>query len=132
MGTLKYSRQREAILNFLMTRKDHPTADVIYDNIRKAQPNISLGTVYRNLSLLAEIGEIQRLTTGDGKDHFDGNAMPHDHFVCRMCNSVIDVNGSVDHKLDKAANKTFDGEIEGHTTIYYGKCRNCIDKQTRV
>ena len=115
-----------------MTRKDHPTADVIYDNIRKAQPNISLGTVYRNLSLLAEIGEIQRLTTGDGKDHFDGNAMPHDHFVCRMCNSVIDVNGSVDHKLDKAANKTFDGEIEGHTTIYYGKCRNCIDKQTRV
>ena len=115
-----------------MTRKDHPTADVIYDNIRKAQPNISLGTVYRNLSLLAEIGEIQRLTTGDGKDHFDGNAMPHDHFVCRMCNSVIDVNGSVDHKLDKAANKIFDGEIEGHTTIYYGKCRNCIDKQTRV
>ena len=132
MGTLKYSRQREAILNFLMTRKDHPTADVIYDNIRKAQPNISLGTVYRNLSLLAEIGEIQRLTTGDGKDHFDGNAMPHDHFVCRMCNSVIDVNGSVDHKLDKAANKTFDGEIEGHTTIYYGKCRNCIDKQSRA
>ena len=132
MGTLKYSRQREAILNFLMTRKDHPTADVIYDNIRKAQPNISLGTVYRNLSLLAEIGEIQRLTTGDGKDHFDGNAMPHDHFVCRMCNSVIDVNGSVDYKLDKAANKIFDGEIEGHTTIYYGKCRNCIDKQTRV
>ena len=60
MATLKYSRQREAIKDFLMTRKDHPTADVVYENIKKIYPNISLGTVYRNLSLLSEIGEIQK------------------------------------------------------------------------
>ena len=63
MATLKYSRQRESIKEFLMTRKDHPTADVVYENMKKIYPNISLGTVYRNLSLLSEIGEIQKLST---------------------------------------------------------------------
>ena len=57
---LKYSRQRQVIKDFLMTRKDHPTADTVYMNVRNEYPNISLGTVYRNLSLLADIGEIGR------------------------------------------------------------------------
>ena len=61
MKTMKYSRQRESIKNFLSTRKDHPTADAVYMNIRKEYPNISLGTVYRNLSLLASVGEIQKI-----------------------------------------------------------------------
>ena len=55
---LKHSKQRETIKEFLSTRKDHPTADVVYTNVRKSFPNISLGTVYRNLTLLADIGEI--------------------------------------------------------------------------
>lgn len=67
--TLKYSRQREAIKDFLMTRNDHPTADVVYSNVRTEFPNISLGTVYRNLTLLADLGEIARLRVGDGVDH---------------------------------------------------------------
>ena len=61
MNGLKHSRQREMIKSFLMTRKDHPTADMVYMNVRQQNPNISLGTVYRNLTLLADIGEIQRL-----------------------------------------------------------------------
>ena len=71
MPALKYSRQREAIKSFLMTRKDHPTADVVYHSLRADFPNISLGTVYRNLTLLADLGEIARLRLGDGVDHFD-------------------------------------------------------------
>ena len=55
---LKHSKQRDLIKSFLMTRKDHPTADVVYMNVRQQQPNISLGTVYRNLTLLADLGEI--------------------------------------------------------------------------
>ena len=78
---LKYSRQREAIKDFLMTRKDHPTADVVYSNVRTEFPNISLGTVYRNLTLLADLGEIARLRVGDGVDHFDADTSPHYHFV---------------------------------------------------
>ena len=71
MKTLKYSRQRESIKACLMNRHDHPTADALYASIREEYPNISLGTVYRNLNLLVETGEIQRLTCGDGADHFD-------------------------------------------------------------
>ena len=88
---LKYSRQREMIKDFLKTRHDHPTADVVYMNVRRQNPNISLGTVYRNLSLLADIGEIQRLRLGDGTDHFDADTSPHYHFICTKCGSVIDL-----------------------------------------
>ena len=61
---LKYSRQRESIKKFLMTRTDHPTAETIYENLRKEYPKISLGTIYRNLSLLTDIGEIQTISQG--------------------------------------------------------------------
>ena len=70
---IKYSRQRESIVNFLASRTDHPTAETIYQNIKKEFPNISLGTVYRNLSLLEEIGEIIKISTGVGPDHYDYN-----------------------------------------------------------
>ena len=65
MKILKYSRQRESIKASLMNRKDHPTADAVYASIREEFPNISLGTVYRNLNLLVELGEVQKLTFGD-------------------------------------------------------------------
>lgn len=63
MATLKYSRQRESIKEFLTGRTDHPTADFVYENMKQIYPNISLGTVYRNLSLLADLGEIQKLSS---------------------------------------------------------------------
>lgn len=83
MKILKYSRQRESIKAFLYGRHDHPTADAVYTGIREEFPNISLGTVYRNLNLLVELGEINKVTCGDGKDHFDADTSPHYHFICR-------------------------------------------------
>ena len=80
---LKRSRQREMIKSFLMGRKDHPTADVIYSNLKQQDPNLSLGTVYRNLTLLSDMGEILRLRVGDGVDHFDADTSEHYHFVDR-------------------------------------------------
>ena len=125
---LKYSRQREMIKSFLMTRKDHPTADVVYMNVRQEFPNISLGTVYRNLTLLADIGEIQRLRVGDGVDHFDADVSPHYHFVCTECGSVIDLEmDSIDNIID-IAGMNFDGKITGHVTYFYGYCGNCQKK----
>ena len=91
MSTLKYSRQREAIKNFLMNRNDHPTADTIYTCLREEYPNISLGTVYRNLSLLEEIGEISKISVGSGADHYDGDTTQHQHFICTRCNQVYDI-----------------------------------------
>ena len=89
---LKYSRQREAIKTFLAGRYDHPTAETVYLGIKEDFPNISLGTVYRNLSLLSDIGEIQKLSTGIGPDRFDGNPALHYHFICKHCGSVLDLS----------------------------------------
>jgi len=128
MSGLKYSRQRESIKEFLATRKDHPTADTVYVNIRQLYPNISLGTVYRNLSLLASLGEIQKVSCGDGVEHFDPNAEPHYHFICQDCGAVLDIPIGPIHGLDAMASEGFDGAITGHTTLFYGTCKDCKEK----
>lgn len=126
MATLKYSRQREAIKEFLMTRKDHPTADVVYQNIRETYPHISLGTVYRNLTLLSDLGEILRLHLSDGVDHFDADTSLHYHFICKDCGRVIDLEmESIDH-INTAAGKNFPGQIDGNMTYFYGTCKDCL------
>lgn len=128
---LKRSKQRDSIKEFLASRKDHPTADVVYMNVRQSFPNISLGTVYRNLTLLADIGEITRLRVGDGIDHFDYDTSPHYHFVCSECGCVSDLSLPVTGQMTEAARKGFEGEIEGQITYFYGRCNNCIQKSGR-
>ncbi len=127
-GTMKYSRQREAVRTFLCSRKDHPTAEVVYENLRKEYPRISLGTVYRNLSLLVELGEAIKFPGLDGYDHFDGNPNPHYHFICNECNAVLDLEFPNIEELNANANKNFDGIITGHSAYFYGKCKNCSKK----
>ena len=128
MSGLKYSRQRESIKEFLATRTDHPTADTVYLNIRQLYPNISLGTVYRNLSLLASLGEMQKVSCGDGVEHFDPNVKPHYHFICQDCGAVLDMAMNPIQELDCRAAEGFEGCITGHTTLFYGKCKSCKEK----
>ena len=85
MPVMKHSKQRDAIMEYLKSSHEHPTADTVYAALRKDHPNISLGTVYRNLALLSELGEINKLSTGNGPDRFDGDVHPHYHFVCKKC-----------------------------------------------
>lgn len=125
---LKYSRQREEIMNFLLSRKDHPTADVVYMNVRQQYPNISLGTVYRNLTLLADMGEILRIQMGDGVDHFDADTSQHYHFICNDCGSVIDLEMEGIESILETAGANFNGRINGHTTYFYGTCEECLKK----
>lgn len=129
MAALKYSRQREAIKEFLMTRTDHPTADIVYRHMREIYPNISLGTVYRNLSLLSEIGEVQKINTGDGVDRFDGNLTPHYHVVCTKCHSVADLHMDCADELDARASDCYGGKILGHRTNFFGICPKCITSE---
>lgn len=129
MASLKYSRQREAIKSFLAQNHIHPTADTVYMNIRETFPNISLGTVYRNLSLLSEIGEIQKISMNDGADRFDARTEPHDHFVCRKCHCVLDICLDDNTELTTAAQQHFDGKIYSHSTLFYGCCKDCLKKE---
>lgn len=123
--TLKRSRQRDAIVAFLKTRKDHPTADVVYQEIRNEIPNISLGTVYRNLAQLSERGEILRLPCDGKVDHFDADTSPHYHFICNQCGCVKDLELPYECELDKNASVEFEGIITKHTLLFEGYCKEC-------
>lgn len=126
---LKYSRQRECIKNFLMDRYDHPTAETVYLGIKEEFPNISLGTVYRNLSLLAELGEIVKISA-DGPDRFDGHTEPHYHFFCDRCGQVLDLDmGSVEH-VNLLAGHNFGGRIDRSVIHFYGLCPACMKQQS--
>ena len=128
MKQLKYSRQRESIKACLMARHDHPTADAIYASIREEFPNISLGTVYRNLNLLVELGEIQKLRCGDGADHFDADTRPHYHFMCRECGCIEDLPMEISQEINDLAQEHVHGKIDSHITYFYGVCENCMKK----
>ncbi|MCD8039547.1 MAG: transcriptional repressor [Lachnospiraceae bacterium] len=126
---MKYSRQRTAILSFLQTRKDHPSAELVYSNVKKDFPNISLGTVYRDLNQLSEAGMIAKLQFGDlGIVRFDYNTASHQHFVCNQCSAVIDLPAKNFSSIDEQAANGFDGKITGHKLYFCGFCRSCLDK----
>ena len=128
MKTLKYSRQRESIKKCLMGRHDHPTADGVYASIREEFPNISLGTVYRNLNLLVELGEIQKLSCGDGKDRFDGVTTPHYHFLCRQCGAVTDLPLKPMPEAERYAEEATGARVDSHVIYMYGTCPQCLGK----
>lgn len=118
-----YSRQREAVLTELRSRCDHPTANQVYEGVRKVMPNISLGTVYRNLSALVESGEILSVSVGDGVEHFDGDKSFHLHLHCKKCGAIIDARVKKD-KINDIAD--FDGFVpENSVCVVYGLCKNC-------
>lgn len=95
----RYSRQREEILRVVRETESHPTADWVYEQVRKALPHISLGTVYRNLNLLADEGLIQRVILDDGIVRFDGNTNEHHHFICTKTGKIYDVRLSTGNEL---------------------------------
>ena len=124
--SFKYSRQRESIKENLMSRMDHPTADMVYSDIRQIYPNISLGTVYRNLALLSDCGEIMKIHTKDGALHFDHNTDPHVHFVCSCCGRITDVEAPSAEAVKTAASENFSGRIDECTVTFYGLCAECV------
>ena len=126
MAALKYSRQRESIKEYLRSTNEHPTADAVYMHVREEFPHISLGTVYRNLNLLAEIGEATKITTSDGGDRFDGRIEPHYHFYCTRCRKLYDLNIGTFSQINQVADENFDGQIENHSLIFYGHCGACV------
>lgn len=128
MAGLKYSRQREVIKEYLAGTKEHPTADTVYLHVRKAFPRISLGTVYRNLNLLADMGEAIKITTPDGAVRFDATTTPHYHILCSRCGCVQDLDMDPLDSLNQEAQKCYGGMIHSHTVLFYGLCEQCCDQ----
>lgn len=125
MSGQNYSKQREAIYSFLSGRKDHPTADVVYENIRKELPAISLGTVYRNLRVLCEAGRIRKVDCGDGLDHFDANTLVHQHFICEECGKIEDIFLGDLGSLKTMASDAYGGRVVSTDVVFRGICPEC-------
>lgn len=122
---MKYSKQREALLTLLRSTHSHPSADWLYENLRNEFPNISLGTVYRNLAVLANSGEIVKIQTSSNKEHFDGFINKHHHFVCRRCDKIIDVSIDGIEKAEKQAAEKLQADVEDSSLVFYGICKEC-------
>ena len=88
---LRYSHQRERIYQYLMDTKEHPSAEMLYEALRGEIPGLSLGTVYRNLKLLEELGKVRRVISYQGTERYDACCDDHVHFLCQKCGCIQDV-----------------------------------------
>ena len=119
------TKQKETIISVLRGTNSHPTADWIYNEVRKEIPNISLGTVYRNLRQLCEKGEILELDLCNSVSRFDGRKDNHYHFRCDNCQRIFDVDEPVDGKIDKRVARISGFKISSHRLEFRGLCNDC-------
>ncbi len=123
-SNLRMTRQRKVILEELCKVKTHPSADEVYEMVRKRLPRISLGTVYRNLEILSESGDIQKLEPGCSLKRFDGDTSEHCHIRCVRCDRIADAP-LPDVKIDLEMVESADFEITGHRLEFLGLCSEC-------
>lgn len=119
---MRYSSRREAILEVMRSTVSHPTAEWVYGKVRESIPNISLGTVYRNLGALVGDGRLITVETDDGVLHFDADVSPHAHFVCTECGRISDLYGCDDLE-DELTRKGY--AVDCVKTVVYGRCTHC-------
>ena len=122
---IRKTKQKEAILKALRGNTSHPTADRVYDEVRKEISNISLGTVYRNLKLLREMGEISEIDLSGTFSRFDGNPENHYHFRCENCGGVFDMDEPVNTEVDRRIAQKTGFKISYHRLEFRGLCRGC-------
>ena len=123
----KHFRKRDAILAYLRGTDQHPSAETVYAALKAEIPDLSLGTVYRNISLFKQQGLIASLGSVAGVERYDGNTCPHVHFVCTGCGTVTDLSGMhVPEELNAAAAKEADALVEACHLTFHGRCRACV------
>lgn len=122
---IKKSRQREAILKVLKNTSSHPSAEWIYEQVKKEIPNVGLATIYRNLRLLRESGDVIEMHPLHVTAHYDIRTLDHYHFYCDRCGKVIDIDEPVDVSLEiRIAEKT-GLQINHHNLVFSGLCLDC-------
>ncbi len=120
------STRRDVILNVLKETTCHPTANWIYERARMQIPNISLGTVYRNISQLIENGDIIPIDAGDGTIHYDARVKDHAHFYCTDCKNVSDVFFENKLLINQFAENQLGCKVNRECILFYGYCKNCL------
>lgn len=130
-ATSKNFRKRNAILSYLQRVTNHPSAETIYSDLKSEIPDLSMGTVYRNLSLFKQQGLAVSVATVNGVERFDGNTAPHVHFICSDCDAVIDLlQLHTPESLSASAAACVGGKVDSCQLCFTGTCRDCCDKKS--
>lgn len=122
-----FSSKRNAIYNTILNTTSHPSARWIYEHLKPDYPDLSLGTVYRNISLFKNEGKVSVVCNVNGEERIDGNTSPHTHFVCNSCGRVIDVMDDGGNSPESLTLLNNGFSIESKLVIYYGKCSDCCN-----
>jgi len=123
----KTSKKRDAILDLLRSTGEHPTAEWLYSRLKIEYPDLSLGTVYRNLSMFRRDGEVTVAATVDGNERFDWNTEPHAHFICEHCGKVVDVGmQGRQEPVYEAIRQNTGHVVNWHSLNFFGECSDCI------
>ena len=126
----KNFRKRNAILSYLQDKVTHPSAETIYTDLKQQIPDLSMATVYRNLTKFRQEGLVQCVATVKGVERYDGNTDPHVHFICRHCDAVIDLHEmQIPQALLSQSEAAVGGKVESCTLSFTGLCRNCLGKE---
>lgn len=125
---MNYSKQRELILNTLKENVVHPTAEYLYEILKENNPNLSLGTVYRNLNQLAENGTIKKIEGLENSSHFDHNTHEHFHFICDKCKRVFDISVNIAPDIALKTEKETGFTVKGYDIAIHGICNECKNK----
>ena len=125
---LRMTKQRKAMLEEIKKSKSHPTADTIYDLVKKKIPGISLGTVYRNLEILSGEGLVRKMELAHTQRRYDGNIKNHYHVLCTECGRVDDLITIGDDNVEELLGVRSYYRITGHRLKFFGLCPDCKKK----
>lgn len=130
--TIRHSKKRDAILAAIRSTDCHPSAEWVYQTLKPTHPDLSLGTVYRNLTFFREQGDIQSVGVVQGQERFDGTTTPHSHFVCSCCGSVSDLHRIAPHSdLENEVRREYGVQVDRHELTFYGLCATCMPTATK-
>ena len=122
---MRFSHQRERIYQAVKQSKLHPTANMVYDELKADMPRLSLGTVYRNLNQMADMGRLRKIPLPDGSCRFDGTIGAHSHIVCDQCGCVADVMLPTLSELEEAIKKETAFTLSSYDVVMHGRCQAC-------
>lgn len=123
----RFSKKRQAILDVIRDTDCHPSAEWVYQALKTPHPDLSLGTVYRNLIFFQNQGVLKSVGVVNGQERFDAITTPHSHFVCRRCGAVIDLSSlHMDASLNQAVSSQYGFAVENHELTFFGTCKQCI------
>ena len=133
MRSQNYSRKRQAIYDLMLSTHEHPSAEWIYSQLKHEYSDLSLGTVYRNLKLLEDNGNIRSVAVISGTEHYDAIMTEHPHFICRTCGKIRDLPAKfLLPELSNIKSIRGVGKIGSTSLVYYGCCEDCLNVKNDI